>query len=233
MVDVNKAVVARLKKGKHIAEILVDCENALKYKQGLLSSLDDVLATEDVYSDVKKGKHAMESELLSMFGTKDKMKVFPIILKEGEITLTTEYKNKLREEKRKLIISLISRNAVDPKTNLPHPFTRIEKAIQDAGVIINEHKSAEDQVNDVVKKIREKLPLRYETREVLLMIPAEYAGQCYAITKRQSIILKEEWKTNGELYLTVEIPAGLQTTLFDALNGVAHGHVEYKLVKTK
>src|SRR3989338_81027 len=102
MVDVDKAVIAKLKKGENHFEILVDCEKAMDFKKGKEILLDDVLATDNIFRDVKKGEHA--SDLEKFFGTDDKRKIAEKIIREGEIQLTTEYKNKLREEKRRRII---------------------------------------------------------------------------------------------------------------------------------
>ena len=229
MVDVDKAVIARLKKGEHVFEVLVGCEEALKFRKGE-GSLDDVLATDDIYKDVKKGEHA--SDLSKFFETDDKRKVAEIIVKQGEVQLTAEYKNRLREEKRKEIAGLISRNAVDPKTGVPHPVDRILNVMDEVGVKVDEFKLAEDQVKEVVKSLREVLPITYEVREVLFIIPGEFTGKCYSVLKRSTNILKEDWQ-GSELHITVEVPAGLQVGLYDELNDIAHGHIESKIIKTK
>src|SRR3990167_7452032 len=132
MVDVDKAIVAKLKLKGINFEILVDCDKALEYRAGRLKDLDNVLATQDIFNYVKKGLHA--SFLKETFGTDDKRKIAERIIKEGEIQLTTEHKNKLRVELKKRIVSLISRNAINPRTGLPHPPVRIEAAIDEARV---------------------------------------------------------------------------------------------------
>ena len=73
-------------------------------------------------------------------------------IKNGEIQLTTEYKNKLRDQKRKQIVNLISRNAVDPSNNLPHPPQRIENALNEAKVKIDEFHTAEEPLGTVKGK---------------------------------------------------------------------------------
>ena len=103
----------------------------------------------------------------------------------------------------------------------------------EVGVRVDEFKKAEDQVSEIVKKLREILPLAYELREVLFIIPAQYTGKSFSIIKRSASILKEKWEGDGSLHVTVEVPAGLQAGLFDELNNVAHGHIESKVVKTK
>ena len=228
MVDVDKAIVAKLKLKGINFEILVDCDKALEYRAGRLKDLDNVLATQDIFNDVKKGLHA--SFLRDTFGTDDKRKIAERIIKEGEIQLTTQHKNKLREELRKRIIQTIHRNAINPKTNIPHPPARIESALEEAKVKIDEYKSAEEQVVEIVKKINGILPIKYETREVLLKIPAKFSGQSYTIAKQYGKLLKEDWQNNGNLYLTVEIPAGLQNELLDKMNGLTKGSVELSVI---
>ena len=232
MVDIDKAVIARYKSGKDVFEVLVDCDNAILFRKGQ-ANLDDALATEDVYKDVKRGEHASEHELKKALGTDNKKRAAEIILRKGEIQLTAEYKNKLREEKRAKIIELIHRNAVDPKSNLPHPPKRIENAMEEAKVHIDEFKSAEEQVKEVVNKIRTVLPINYEIREMEILIPAEFVGKCNVILNKYSKVINEDWRNDGSLNAIVEIAAGMQVTLFDQLNKVAHGRIESRILKSK
>ncbi len=225
MTDVSSSVIAKLKRKDHLFEILVDCEKAMDFKKGVVS-LDEAVVTTDIFKDVKKGEHASENDLKDIFGTVDNSKIIEIILKEGEIQLTTEYKNKLREKKRKKIINLISRNSVDPKTNLPHPPQRIENALEEAKINISEFKSADEQVKDIVKNITQVLPIKYEIKVLSIKIPADVTGQSYPILKRFANILKEDWLNDGSLNVTAEVPAGLQNELFDKLNSLAQGRIE-------
>jgi ribosome maturation protein SDO1 len=55
------------------------------------------------------------------FGTTDPLKIADLILKKGTLQLTTDQRRKMVEDKKRQIIDFISRQAVDPKTNLPHP----------------------------------------------------------------------------------------------------------------
>lgn len=225
MSDVSSSVIARLKKQDQVFEILVDCEKAMDFRAGN-ASLDDAVVTTDVFKDIKKGEHASEHDLEKIFGTTDGRKISETILKDGEVQLTTEYKNKLREQKKKQVINLISRNSVDPKTNLPHPPQRIENALEEAKVNIHEFKSADEQVKDIVKQLTEILPIKYEIKVLSIKIPAEVTGQSYPILKRFGNILKEDWLNDGSLNVTAEVPAGLQNELFDKLNSLAHGKIE-------
>ncbi|MBT6995181.1 ribosome assembly factor SBDS [Candidatus Woesearchaeota archaeon] len=226
--NVDDAVICRLKKNGLNFEILVDCDKTMDFKHGKEVDIEDVIVGDDIFKDVKKGEHASEHDLRNVFSTDDKKLMIRKILKNGDVQLTTEYKNKLRDEKKKAIISLISRNAVDPKTNIPHPPQRVENAMNEARVNIDEFKSAEQQVGDIVKQIISIIPIAYELRKLELTIPADVSGRAYPVLKQLATILNETWNNDGSLTVNVEVPAGLQNELFDKLNGIAHGRIESK-----
>ncbi len=232
MVNVDEAVVARLKKNGKVFEILVDCDRAIEFKKGK-GVLNDIVAVDSIFKDVKKGEHAKESDLQEVFNTTDFQKIAEIIIKEGEIQVTKEHMSKEREEKFKQIVSIIHKNAVDPKTGLPHPPIRIENAMKEAKVNIDDTKTAKQQVERILDKIRSIIPIKFELHELELIIPNKYAGSSYHILKKYCKILKEDWLSNGDLKVLVEVPAGIQDDFFSELNKVCHGEVESKKIKVK
>ncbi|MBI2105745.1 ribosome assembly factor SBDS [Candidatus Woesearchaeota archaeon] len=227
MTDLDKAVIARLKKGVEEFEVFVDCERAIAFRNGA-GKINDVLVAEYIYKDAKKGLHASEHEMEKFFETKEVLKVAEKIVKEGNIQLTKEYRNKLRDEKRKKIIELIRLNTVDSKTGLPHPIVRIENAIEEARVSIDEMKNAEDQLSDVVNKLREVLPIKFEIKKYEIKIPARFAGTCYGTVKRFSKINNEDWQNDGSLVVEIEIAPGMIEEIFGQLNKMTHGDIESK-----
>ena len=230
MVSIDKAVVAKLKKnGKHF-EILVDCEKALEFRKGKNVSLYDILASDIIYKDSRKGETVSEKDMIEVFKTKDSSEVAKLILKEGEIPITKEIKDTEREVKRKKIIEIIHRNGIDSKTGLPHPPQRIENAINEARVHIDENKSAEEQIEAVLEKIRVIIPIRFETKKIEIRMPAKYAGASLRILKMYGKVMKTDWKSDGSLESTVEIPAGIIDEFFSKLNGLCHGEVFSKIL---
>jgi ribosome maturation protein SDO1 len=225
--------LAKLKKGGEKFIVVVDPDLAIKYTQGVDVNLREVLMTEDIFSDPQKGEHVSEKRMEEVFGTKDPLKVAEHILKEGEIQLTSEYRAEVREKKKKKIIEIIHRNAVDPKTGLPHPVSRIENAFEEAKIHIDERKKAEDQISDIIKKLMPILAIRFELKEIELHIPASYAGKLYGLVASFGKILRDEWLNDGSWKCVVEIPAGLQTELYDSLNNRTHGSVDARVLKTK
>ena len=130
MVSLDDAVLARLEKGGSRYEILVDPELVDDWKKDHTSvSLDDLLATEEVWNDARSGDRPTTDALESVFGTTDLLTCVEKILQDGNIQLTTVQRKNLIAEKRTKIIHQIATTATDPRTKLPHPKTRIELAI--------------------------------------------------------------------------------------------------------
>lgn len=233
MVSVDKAVIARLKKGGANFEVMVDCENAIALKEGKAVDIKDVLAVEDVFDDAKKGSMASTNQIKSIFGTDDPVEVAKIIIQKGEIQLTRDHKNKILDEKRKKIINTIAMNAVDPKTNIPHPRTRIENAFEELKIGISETEPVEKQVQDILKKLKAILPIAMETRQVSVKVPPKFSSKCHALIQKYGTIQKNEWENDGSFSCEIQIPAGMQTQLMDELNALTHGSVELKIIGEK
>ena len=233
MVDVDKSVIARYKtQGKNF-EILVDCENAIAFKTGSNINLNDVLTAEEIFEDVKKGMHASEIDMKKIFNTEDKKKICEQIIRKGDVQVTAEYQRKLRDIKVKQIIDLIHRNAIDPKTGNPHPPQRIKNAVEEAKIRIDNYKSAEEQIQDIISQLKTILPIKFEVRTLMIKVPAQYAAKSYNSLKLYGKLLKEEWQNDGGLVAVVEIPAGLQEEFFDKLNGLTKGEVESKILNVR
>ena len=233
MVTVDHAIIARLKAQGQNFEILVDCANALAVKEGKSVDMHDVLAAMHIFSDAHKGMMASETAMKQIFGTSDPEEVAGQIIRKGEIQLTQDYRDKLREEKRRQIISIIHRNGVDPKTHMPHPPQRIENAFEEAKFRVEEFKPVQEQVQEALKKIRPILPIKFEIKELAIKISPEFAPKCYSAIKMFGTILKEEWQNNGNWVGVVEIPGGMESDFYDKLNKICHGNVESKILKVK
>ena len=139
----------------------------------------------------------------------------------------------MNAEKTLQVINLIHRNAIDPKTNLPHPPQRIKNAFEEAKVNIDYYKTAESQVHDIINKINSILPIKYEIRDISVKIPPQFAGKSFSVLKHYGKLLEENWESDGSLIAVVEIPAGLQSDLFNELNHLTKGSIETRVIRTK
>ncbi len=226
----EKYTVARITVGDEHFEVLVKPQKALDYRNGKASAVTEVLVAETIYADANKGTRASDEHLRKAFGTTDPLKIAETILKKGTMQLTTEQRRKMVEEKRKQIVDFISRQAVDPKTNLPHPPGRIENAMEQIHYPIDPYKPMEEQAKDIIKLLRPILPLKMEQVQVSVSIPAEYAARAYGTIKVLGTIKREEWRADGSWYGVMEMPAGTYAPFLDKLGNVTKGNGEAKIV---
>jgi ribosome maturation protein SDO1 len=226
----EKYTIARFTKDNEHFEVIVKPQKALDYRVGKLSSITEVLVTETIFSDANKGTKVSEDTLRKTFGTAEPLKVAEIILKKGTLQLTTEQRRKMIEDKRRQIIDFIARQAVDPKTNLPHPPLRIENALQQIHYSIDPFKPVEEQAKDIIKLLRPVLPLKIEQISVSVHIPAEYSAKAYGIIKGFGTIKREEWRADGSWYGILEMPAGAYAPFLEKLGEISKGSGEAKII---
>jgi len=226
----DKFTVARLTKENDHFEILVKPQKALDYRNGKISGITDVLAAETIFSDANKGTKVSEEVMRKAFGTVEPLKIADLILKKGTLQLTTEQRRKMVEDKRRQIIDFIAREAVDPKTNLPHPPMRIENAMGQIRYPIDPYKPVEEQAKDIVKLLRSILPLKIEQVAVAVKVPAQYAARAYGSLKTMGTIKREEWRGDGSWYGEIELPAGSYASLLNRLGDVTKGSGEAKII---
>src|SRR3989344_4831928 len=231
MVSVDKAVIARLTKAGQKFEILVDPELALQVRQGKEIEMDKLLAVQEVFLDVGKGTRHQAVDLTKTFGTTDIKVLAPKIIREGEVQLTSQQREKMLEDRTKAIAAIISREGVNPQTGAPHPQDRIMRTMEQAKGRIDIEKRAEDQVDIVMKAIQPIIPIKFEKVQVAVKIPAQYAGRGSGIVRNFGTPSREEWAGDGSYMCTMEMAAGLQPELFDKLNSLTHGEVTVKVVK--
>lgn len=224
MVSVDEAVIARLKSHGEKFEILVDPRIVNEE-----IPIADALAAEFIFTDAGTGDRASQESLTKVFETTDVFEVAKTIIEKGEIQLTTEQRKAMMEEKRKKIVQLITRNAVDPQTRKPHPPHRIENAMEQARVHIDLFKSTDEQVADIIKELRPLLPLRVETKKIAVKLPAVYAGKYYQL-KEFGKVVKEEWQKDGSYIAVLHIPGGMEDEFYQKVNALTKGEAETRLL---
>jgi len=227
----ERYTVARMTHDGEHFEILVKPQLALSYRLGKTTSISELLITNTIFTDAGKGLRASEDKLQKVFGTTDSIKIASIILKKGTLQLTTEQRKQLVEDKRRQIVSFISRQCVDPKTNLPHPPMRIEQAMKEIHFSIDPFREVEEQAKEIIKLLRPILPLKMEQISVAVRIPPEYASKAYGTVKGFGTIKREQWQADGSWSATLEMPAGLYGPFLDKLGKITRGNLEAKMVE--
>jgi ribosome maturation protein SDO1 len=165
------------------------------------------------------------------FETEDPLEVAKVLIKKGEIQLTTEQRRQMQEQKRRQIVQYIAANAINPQTGAPHPPQRIEIAMEEAKVHVDPFKGIEEQVKEVLDALRPLIPIRFEKARIAVKLSAEDAAKCFGDIRSFGQVLKEEWMPSGSWIGVVEMPAGMQTDFLERLNAKTKGNVDAKILK--
>jgi len=257
-IDLGNFIIGRIEKEGRSFEMLIDPEQAWEAKKYIREeisrrmkegkeksrySIEELLNDSKVnlelifenfivFEDLRRGKKGTDGDMKAVFNTTDGKVISAHILLNGEIQWTKTQREEERQKKVKQIISIISKNAINPQNNKPHPYQRIEKAIEEAKVKIDLMKNAEEQIDDVVKRIQTVIPIRIDQVELAIKIPSSFTAKGYGIVAQLAQIKKEEWQSDGSWVSVVNLPAGLQMDLIDKLNKLTHGRVQTKLLKS-
>ena len=210
--------LARIKQaGKHF-EIIVDLDEALKFKKGEVSSIE--AEGDKIFSDSKKGMVVSSPDLTEAFGTTDINTIIEKIIKNGEILVTQEHRDEKKEKKFKQVVDFLANNAVDPQTGNPHTSERIKNALEQAHININ-NMPIENQIKDILEEVSKIIPIKIETKKVKISVSAIHTGKVYGIINQYKE--QENWLDDGSLEVIVNVPAGMIIDFYDKLNSVTHG----------
>jgi ribosome maturation protein SDO1 len=135
------------------------------------------------------------------------------------------------EEKRKQLVTFLSRECLDPKSRLPHPPTRVQQALEKIRFAIDPFEDIEKQAGKAIKDLRVVLPISIEKIAVSFKVPAEYASRTYGKIKSFGTIKSETWTNDGSLISIIEMPAGLYRPFLEKIGEITRGNLEAKIVK--
>lgn len=255
-IDLGKYVIAELEEGKDRFEILVDPKKAWAVKKKIASLLKkkaekdedakvtprelidrqildirDVVESPTVFTNLRRGEKPSEEEVEEFFGTDDFNVICARILLDGEVQLTKTQRDEIVQKKRNKIVAILAKNCINPQNKLPHPPNRIEKAIDEAKVKIDPLKSAEEQVKAILKEIQRIIPIKMETIELAIKVPASFSAKTYNLVDRYTQIKKSEWQNDGSWIGVVDLASGMQAEFLDRINKATHGRVQTKVLK--
>ncbi len=230
MTSLDKAILATYdREGKHF-EIYIDPDGTYAFLDGSKKDLKNILVADEIYADAKKGERAKATDVEKVFGTQDMMQILEFMLRKGDVQLTTEQRRKKIAEKRKQIIAILLREAIDPRTKAPHTQIRLENAIEQARIHVEPFKDAREQIDDIVKTLRPILPMKFEKIKIAVKVPAVFSHKCYGSLKNYGI-KKEQWTKEGDLIVVIEIFAGMQGEVYDKLNKMTNGDIETRIIE--
>ncbi len=209
---------ARIRKNHLDFEIIVDLDDALKFKKGETDFLN--IEGDTIFSDAKKGLRVSNNDLEIAFNTTDSVEVGKIIVKQGDILTDQAHRDEEKDKRIKQVVDFLATNSMDPQSGRPHSIERIKSALEQAHVNIK-NTPIENQINEILDQIGKIIPIKIETKKVKITVPAIHTGKAYGIVNTYKD--KETWLNNGDLEVTVNVPAGIIIDFYDKLNAVTHG----------
>jgi len=223
--NLENTVVAKLKKDGHDFEILVYPFIAWDYRHNHPGvTIEQVIAFDEVYSDVQKANTASKELLIECFNTDNIHKIADKIIRDGEVQLTTSQKQLLAENREKEIIDYIAKNAHDPKAKTPIPVQRLVNAFVELKIKINITKQKEKEIEEIIDKLKRIMPISLEKIIIDVEVPASYTGKASAVIYKYEVV-DQNWLPSGDLFCKIKIPAGTKQQLVSDLNNVTHGNI--------
>ncbi|MCL2509516.1 MAG: ribosome assembly factor SBDS [Methanomassiliicoccaceae archaeon] len=230
MVDLNNAIVARLESHGETFEVLLDPAVMNFLKQGKSVELADFLAVEEVFKNSGKGTRPPEEKIKEVFGTDDISEIAKKIIEKGEVQMTAEQRKEMLEAKRNQVITYIAANAINPQTKLPHPYVRIELALEEAKFHVDPFKPLDKEIDEAMKLLRPLIPIRFEKSKIAIKLKGDDYGRCFDEMIHFGIIEREEWAADGSWIGLMELPAGLVPELTEKLKHRTKGNASVKLI---
>lgn len=229
-VDLGELTLMRYSSHGKRLEMIVEPEKAWLFKQGEEIPLDEIVEGFTIFENISKGLKADTDTLSKIFGTSDEEETVKLLLQRGTLLLTQGQRNLFLKEKREEIIEFLVTRGVNPKTKSPHPASRIEKAIDEAGVKIDRKEPASDQAMRIIKEIQGILPIKIETATIEFIIPASLSGRLYGMIKTYGDVAKEDWGKDGSLTILSKVPAGIVAKILEEVSDQSKGKVRSTVI---
>jgi len=228
MVKVDDAFEVKYKKAGVNFEVLVDFDKLNEYKKDIEKvSVFDVLADDKVFKDQKKGELASENELEKHFNTTSKNQILKQILLEGECQIPTAYKNKLREEKKKQVITYICENATNPQTKGKYARSMIESEIEKIRYNYTINQDYIHHANEILKQLKKVMPIAITKSKIQMKIPGTHCGNFYGPFRNYGKITKEKYDDYGNLCIEMEISDSIIDEVINYIKNKSNNEAEY------
>lgn len=154
----NVAYVRLQKKGKRF-EIACYRNKVLSWRSKVETDLSEVLQIDTVFCNVSKGNLASSKDLLEAFGTADQKLVCREILEKGEMQVSEQERGALYESMFRDVAAIVVDKSVNPENNRPYTISMILNAMKQLHFSVNTSKSAKSQALDVIRKLRDVMPI--------------------------------------------------------------------------
>lgn len=158
-IRLTNVAVVRMKRGGKRFEIACYKNKVISWRDKTETDLDEVMQTVNVFTNVSKGAVAKKEDLIKCFGHCEIEKICKEILDKGELQISEKERHNQLESAAKDIATIISEKCINSETKRPFPVSIIEKSMKQIHYSINPKKNTKQQALDVMKKLKEVLPI--------------------------------------------------------------------------
>jgi len=217
--------VVHYKVGKTNFEIATKKGSVTAYKNDKSKGLKNVLDSEIVWKDLKKGERASGQELMAAFKTDDVLKVAEVIIEKGDLQLTEAERKEIMAKKRNEIVNYIHKYYVDPKTGFPHPIIRIDAALNESKVRIDPDAPTEKQVTEFMKSLITIIPCKKTEISGTVVIPLIHQKAANSVISKYAKIVGQKKSDTGLTVNITCVPGDFQQ-LINELNQATKGECD-------
>lgn len=216
---------------RKIIQLNSDFINVLKFSSE--KDLSEVLQTETVFNNVSKGQVAKKEDLIKAFGKDDQVEICKEILAKGELQVSEKERHSNLESTFKEIATMVADKCVNPETNRAYPVTIIEKAMKDSHYSIKPNKNVKSQALDVIKLLKEHMPIEKAQMRVKIMITncKDKKLRFDEIPKLVQVKENESWEAGNGTIIGLIDPGNYK--LIEALNSPNRGEVIIEVLDLK
>eukprot|EP00053_Salpingoeca_punica_P005646 m.55708 g.55708 ORF g.55708 m.55708 type:complete len:252 (-) comp13336_c0_seq4:723-1478(-) len=194
-IKLTNVAVVRLRKNALRFELACFRNKVMSFRQGLEKDLDEVLQIHTIFSNVSKGLVSSKADLEAAFPDMKEEDIILEILRKGEQQVSKEERDSQLDQTFKEVATIISDKCINPDTKRPYTISQIERAMHDIHISIQPSKSTKKQALEVMKLLKEHVPLERASMSVRIVLPKKEAKQVQANLKELlGAIESQDWQ---------------------------------------
>jgi len=186
----------RLKKGGKRYELACYPNKVLSWRNKVEKDLDEVLQIARVFMNVSKGVMAKKEDLIKSFNTDDEKQICIQILEKGELQVSEKERQIQLESLFRDVATIVAEKCVNPETKRPLTVGLVERAMKDIHYNLHPTKSAKQQALEVIKALKEVIPIQRAQMRLRLVLPLKDANKLK--DKLADIIVTNEEESNED-----------------------------------
>ncbi|XP_057295064.1 ribosome maturation protein SBDS-like [Hydractinia symbiolongicarpus] len=228
----NVAIVRMKKSGKRF-EVACYKNKVMSWRKGAEKDLDEVVQTEQIFTNVSKGQLAKKEDLIKAFGTDDTKQCCVQILTKGELQVSDKERSQQFESMFRDIATIVSEKCVNPDTKRPYPVGVIESAMKEIHYSVKPTKGTKQQALEVIKQLKEAMQIEKAQMRIKILLPKECAKRAREkLLPSISHIESEDWDC-GQLEMEVLIDPGFYRTIDEIVTNESKGKGAIELLTLK